>query len=344
MRFVYLLFCLFTLQKNFTQDIPRTVLAFESYLNTAATPDIFEADRLSARYQANRLLLKDSLTIGVYYDLPGTQLVRIYNNLDMVEDWPKEASPVIVEITSAEVCMVKQIDPLATGQYLLRTACSIWNKHSQGALAEISRTAIIPAPFVPEIVLGNMYMQLRPRFGVEPIPTEDRGLPVLDWPPPMATVQGELPAEYFGPIDKEQHASRLESVLATYGYLASWRYAISGQDGLAIVTAPERMHTDGSASIDQRFVQFSPGQSFSLTRITESLRFFAQPGTYRVWLLAIQQSTNKNYMVTPYVYLFEVPEPSSRSIDPDAQLILSHRLDMDTHLEKSGWIRLLRGY
>lgn len=344
MRFACTLFCLLILGKSFAQDVPQTVLEFEAYLNTAATPGIFEADRLAARYQANKLLLRDSMTIAVFYDLPSTQVVRIYNDLDMVEGWPEDAVPVIVEITSAEVCMVEQVDPMGTGKYLMRTSCTVWNKNKKGEMPEISRTAIIPSPVVPEIVLGNMQMQLRPRFAVKPIPKELRDLPTLDWPPPLSTVQGELPARYFGPINKEQHASRLESVLATYGYLATWRYRIPGQDGLAIVTAPERMHADGSSYLESRFVQFSPGHTFSLARITESLRFFAKPGTYRVWLLAIQQIRPRDYIVTPYVYLFEVPEPSSSDRDPEVQLIFGHRLNMEAHLEKSGWIRLLRGY
>ncbi|MEZ4688558.1 MAG: hypothetical protein R3B47_21585, partial [Bacteroidia bacterium] len=191
---------------------------------------------------------------------------------------------------------------------------------------------------------GNMRMQLRPRFAIQPIPKENRNLPVLDWPPPLATVQGELPASYFGPINREQHASRLESVLGTYGYLATWRYQIPGQDGLAVVTAPERIHTDGSAYLENRFAEFSPGQNFSLSRITESLRFFARPGTWRVWLLAIQQENPGKYAVTPYVYMFEVPEPTTSDRDPEVRLIFGHRLSFEQHIEKAGWIRLLRGY
>lgn len=339
-NFLVLLFCL---AYGHAQSVPTAVLELEARLNTIATPNIFEADRLAARYEAKNLLLKDSLTISAYYDLPMSQVVRVFNNLDMTDSWSVEDPAILVEVTSAEVCVVNSVQPMSTGRYLLRATCSLWNKNIKGKMTEISRTAVVPSPVVEDILIGNFGLHLHPRFAYKPT-SRRTTLPDLDWPPPLATVQGEIAPKLFGPINQYQHADRLESVLATYGYLSTFRFDIEGQRGISIMTTPERIHRDGSAYLEKRFVNFTPGAVFSLSRITESLRFFAEPGTYRVWLLAIQEIETGKFRVSPYVYLFEVPEPTTREPDPDVRLVLSHLLTYDQHLEKSGWIRLLRGY
>lgn len=325
------------------QEVPAKVLQIEGLLNKAATPEAFEADRLAARYEATQQLLKDSLTISVYYDLPKTQVVRVYNNLDMAQTWPQENPPLLVEITAAEVCTVRTIEPMSTGKYLLQTTCSVWKRGETGNLPLVNRSAMIPSPLIPDRLIGNFSMQVRSRFAAPPT-IRNTTLPSLDWPPPLATAQGELPAKWFGNMSMEQHATRLEGALATYGYLKHFRYQLEQGDGQAILTAPERIHGDGSSFIEERFADFSPAQNFSLSRITESLRFFAKPGTYRVWLITIKEISPGEVEVSPFVYLFEVPEPSTANLDPDVQMVFGHRLSIQQHLDKAGWIRIFRGY